>query len=334
MTNEEVEKFIADKKSEVASMTLGLMNKPVMPKKNQRIDEETEGGTTVVDFEPDVLSNQKDIGEEIIETADSQIMLTEEFLMAKTRWPERNKIYGHAYEIYCITTTKKGDYIVTAANSKKKKYSNVFVWTIDSLNPICQLEAHEFTVHQMEFSPDDQYLLCVSRDRQFSVFQRNDDVKEPFKLIQLQKQAHLRILWSCSWAHNSKYFATGSREKVNSLKFWDYSEDQHKWVEHSSVAKNLINVTSLAFFPSAIMDRSSFGIVVGLDSGEISIWTKPMDNSIVDWTRVFTFPKYFNHSMTIRRMKFQEKEETSDGNYHIATCSDDATTRIFKITYN
>jgi WD40 repeat protein len=234
MTNEEIEQKISGKHSEVASMTLGLMNKPVMPKKNQRIDDEELGGTTVVDFDPDVLTNQKGVDDEIvIEDTDNDIMLTEEFLMNRTRWPERNKMYGHAYELNCIAVTKKGDYIVTAAKSKKKKYSNIFVWAIDSLNPICQLPAHEFTVHQIEFSPDDQYFLCVSRDRQFSVFQRNDDEKEPFKLVQIQKQAHKRILWTCSWAHNSKYFATGSREKTHSLKFWDHSQEENKWIEHS-----------------------------------------------------------------------------------------------------
>ena len=227
-TNKDVENN-QSKKTEAASMTLGLMNKPILPTKGGK----SEMGMTINDFEPDVLTNQQDNDEEIIENEENNLMLTEEYLMAKTRWPERNKLYGHAYEIYCIATTKKGDYIVTAAQSKKKKYSNIFVWTVDSFNPICQMAAHEFTVHQMEFSPNDNYLLCVSRDRQFSVFERNNDPKEPFRLVQLQKQAHKRILWCCSWSHNSRYFATGSREKLNSLKFWDYNEDKNEWTEES-----------------------------------------------------------------------------------------------------
>lgn len=328
-TNEEVEAQIADKRSEVHSMTLGLMNKPVMPKKNLRVDEEKEGGTTVEDFEPDVLTNQKDAVDDIIEDTDNDIMLTEEFLMTRTRWPERNKLYGHAFEIYCIATTKKGDYIVTASKSKKKKYSNIFVWTIDSLNPICQLSAHEFTIHQMEFSPDDNYLLSVSRDRQFSVFSRNSDPKEPFKLVQLQKQAHKRILWTCSWAHDSKYFATGSREKTNSLKFWNF-DGENQWSEHSSVNKDLPNVTAVAFFPTEIYGK--LGIVVGLDSGEISIWTKPTELTVTEWTRQCAFPEYFNHSLTVRRIKFKETQKAEDNKYHIATCANDATTRVFKIT--
>ena len=142
-------------------MTLGLMNKPIMPKKNMRTDED-DTGHTVDDFDPDVLTNkQSNTQETIIENTDNDIMLTAEYLMTKSRWPERNKLYGHAYEIYCVATTKQGDYIVTAASAKKRKYSNIFVWSIDSLNPVCQLEAHDYTVHQMEFSPDDKYIFAV-----------------------------------------------------------------------------------------------------------------------------------------------------------------------------
>ena len=33
----------------------------------------------------------------------------------------------------------------------------------------------------------------------------------------------------------------------------------------------------------------------------------------------------------MRRIKFKETTGSGDGGYHFATCSDDATTRIFKI---
>ncbi|CAI2384101.1 unnamed protein product [Moneuplotes crassus] len=332
MTNEEVENAILGKKPEVASMTLGLMNKPVMPKRNQRVDEAKEGGTTVDDFEPDVLTNQLNVGEELIEDTDNDIMLTEEYLMTKTRWPERSKLYGHAFEIHCVATTKAGDYIVTAARSKQKKYSNIFVWTVESLNPICQIPVHDFTIHQMEFSPDDKYLLCVSRDRQFSVLERSGNLEEPFKIVQVQKQAHKRILWCCSWAHNSKYFATGSREKVNSLKFWEYCEEKNQWAEESKIEKGLNNVTSVAFFPGFLnLGSPSFGVVVGVDSGELSIWTREVESSIKEWTLAYKFPEFLSHSLTVRRIKFKQEATTESGEYEVATCSNDATVRIFKL---
>ena len=331
LTNEEIEQRIKGKQAEVASMTLGLMNKPILSKKNLRIDDEENPGVTVEDFEPDVLTNKKDAGEEIFEDNSDDLMITEEYLMSKTRWPERNKLYGHVYEIYCVATTKKGDYIVTAAQSKKKKYSGIFVWTLASLNPIWQLVVHEFTIHQLEFSPDDNYLLSVSRDRQFSVFERSNDAKEPFKLIQLQNQAHKRVHLCCSWAHNSKYFATGSKDKTNSLKFWDFSQSESKWIEHSSVAKSISNVTALAFFPYYIQKQASLGIVVGQETGEITIWTKPESLDAKEWTKIYSFPEYYNHSMIIRRIKFKEISQIEDETYHIATWGDDSTSRIFRI---
>lgn len=331
MTNEQVEQVIIGKKNEVASMTLGLMNKPIMPKKNMRNDED-DTGHTVEDFEPDVLTNQKNVADDFVEDTKSDILLTEEYLMTKSRWPERNKLYGHAYEIYCVATTKAGDYIVTAANAKKKKYSNIFVWTIDSLNPICQLPAHEFTVHQMEFSPNDQYLLAVSRDRQFSVFKRSEDEKVPFELVQIQKQAHKRVLWSCSWAHDSNYFATGSKEKLDSLKVWNFDSDQSKWIEHSNIKKGVKNATAVAFFPSLVLNSTSLALVIGEDSGEISIWSKPYSLSATEWTLALKFPVYYSHSQTVRRLKFKETSRSESDEYHLATCSNDSTVRIFKLS--
>jgi WD40 repeat protein len=35
----------------------------------------------------------------------------------------------------------------------------------------------------------------------------------PYKLVAKNK-AHSRIIWDCSWSHDDKLFATGSRDKT------------------------------------------------------------------------------------------------------------------------
>jgi elongator complex protein 2 len=89
---------------------------------------------------------------------------TEDYLSNKSMWPERNKWYGHAYEIFSLATSRSG-FIASSAKAKDAKYADVFLWKIDQLNPIAKLEGHKYTVVQMEFSHDDQYLLTVGRDK-------------------------------------------------------------------------------------------------------------------------------------------------------------------------
>lgn len=73
-----------------------------------------------------------------------------------------------------------------------------------------KLMSHTLTVVQLQFSPDSSHLLSVSRDRRWTLFSRNE--KDEFELVSTTNKAtavHTRIIWTCSWSHDSKYFATG-----------------------------------------------------------------------------------------------------------------------------
>lgn len=48
--------------------------------------------------------------------------------------------------------------------------AEVWLWQVGSWKAVGRLQSHSLTVTQMEFSHDDNFLLTVSRDRQFSVF--------------------------------------------------------------------------------------------------------------------------------------------------------------------
>ena len=93
---------------------------------------------------------------------------------------------------------------------------------------------HSLTVTQLAFSHSSEFLLAVSRDRTWSLWRRNNDGMESWHTVvltvyfcvhlgsfflsaKLDKSihsiVHSRIIWSCSWTHDDKYFATGSRDK-------------------------------------------------------------------------------------------------------------------------
>ena len=126
-TNEEIEKLIG---SEVKKQPLGLMNKPVivLANQNMRVDEE-EGGGVGSDFDPmKILSNTKDKVDEIIENLVEPPV--EDVLMSRTLWPEQQKLYGHAFEVFCIATSHKGDCAASASKAKEKKYADIIIWDL------------------------------------------------------------------------------------------------------------------------------------------------------------------------------------------------------------
>jgi hypothetical protein len=81
------------------------MNKPVMlANEKMRIDENEAGGMNVGEFDPmKFLSNKKKLDQDAI---DELIEPPEEdILMVRTLWPEVQKLYGHAFEVFCVAVT-------------------------------------------------------------------------------------------------------------------------------------------------------------------------------------------------------------------------------------
>ena len=203
----------------------------------------------------------------------------EDYLMCRTLWPESQKLYGHAFEIYCVAASHKGDCAASACKAKQEAYADIIIWQIvqndpdqsgevaqQSSVPACKLEGcQHLTVVQMEFSKKDDHLLACTRDRQVLLFKRQEGFK--FALAKRVKEAHTRILWALSWSHDDLFFATASRENKESVKIWDAQS-----VEMASAlpAKSVPNATSLQFFPRTVQDE--YALAVGQENGSITIW--------------------------------------------------------------
>jgi elongator complex protein 2 len=93
------------------------MNKPVLVSKAKRdIDED---GGQGMDFDPTTfLSNNK--VKEAGEGEEVKKPPVEDTLLSRTLWPEKNKLYGHQHEVFCVATTHKGDLAASACKAKDK----------------------------------------------------------------------------------------------------------------------------------------------------------------------------------------------------------------------
>ena len=112
----------------------------------------------------------------------------------------------------------------------KAEHAHIILWqeqlsnTQASYKQIGTLKGHELTIVQMKFSNCGNYLLSVSRDRSWKLFRRQPEANnnnlglasnhfELIRSISSKNNYHTRIIWSCDWSHDDKYFVTTSREK-------------------------------------------------------------------------------------------------------------------------
>uniref|UniRef100_A0A8C5F925 Elongator complex protein 2 n=1 Tax=Gadus morhua TaxID=8049 RepID=A0A8C5F925_GADMO len=144
----------------------------------------------------------------------------EDHLLQNTLWPEVQKLYGHGFEMYCLASDSANTVVASACKASKAEHAAVMLWSSASWRQLQSLPCHALTVTQMAFSPDAQLLLAVSRDRTWSLWRRDPptpDSAEPnfsmYTHTDKDTAVHSRIIWSCDWSPDSRYFVTSSRDK-------------------------------------------------------------------------------------------------------------------------
>lgn len=153
-------------------------------------------------------------------------------------------------------------------------------------NQIQKLPSHNLTVAQLAFSPNSQFLLSVSRDRRWSLFARKDNSNEftLFATVDKKTSIHARIIWCCAWTHDSRHFATGSRD--GKVVVWKRNEElSANIVEQYKPASQPLelkgeSVTAVAFAPNVF--NSNYLVPIGLESGVILIYKW----AAVEWNRL------------------------------------------------
>ncbi|KAF7187208.1 Elongator complex protein 2, partial [Pseudocercospora fuligena] len=145
----------------------------------------------------------------------------EDHLARHTLWPEHEKLYGHGYEISTVATSHDGSLIATACKASAVDHAVIRLYETKDWREIKPpLLAHNLTVTSLAFSPDDKYLLSVSRDRQWAIFERGNESPGLYTLHATNPKGHSRMILDCDWLPPAagSAFVTAGRDK--SAKVW------------------------------------------------------------------------------------------------------------------
>ncbi|KAI1792859.1 WD40 repeat-like protein [Ganoderma leucocontextum] len=242
-------------------------------------------------------------------------------LAAVTLWPEIEKVFGHGYESIALAVSNNKQYVATACKATAAEHAVVRVYGTQTWQLFGQpLAGHNLTVTQIAFSPDDTHVLSVSRDRTWRLFEKSEDGYVPVAA----DKSHGRIIWDCAWAPEGDVFATASRDKT--VKVWKRPDGGgKKWEAVATIQVNAA-ATAVAFAPD-VAGSATRMLAVGLESGEILIYTSPR-NTPSQWTNALTIGTHLAHIDHIQRLAWRPGE----GNAHqLASCGEDGTLNLLTV---
>jgi elongator complex protein 2 len=254
---------------------------------------------------------------------------TEEELTQNTLWPEIQKLYGHGYEIFCMAAKHDGQLLATACRSSNQQHSGILLWDTNTWSIVQNLVFHKLTVTQIAFSPNDKYLLSVSRDRRWSLFKEENDAYVLITANSKIDNPHLRIIWCCSWSQDSNYFATGSRD--GKVGIW--SIEKIETSPETIIPEIILNIenqsiTALCFAPSYI--AQCYILAIGYETGRIEIQKVTM-NIKNTWSKLIEYDTSQAHHLTVKRLMFRPTKEHLSNILQLASCSSDHAVKIYDI---
>ena len=190
--------------------------------------------------------------------------------------------------------------------------------------------SHSLTVTQLMFSPDGGKLLSVSRDRTWSLhsLQRTGDRLDISLLARSQKKSSVisRLIWSCCWSHDSRYFITASRDKK--LVVWGEGEVEGDWSQTGETLTLPDSVTAVCLGHRLVEageagEAGEYLVAAGLESGNIHLLTWSCGRG---WRQRAVLGQDTAHHNTVTRLAFRPGTNT-----HLASSSQDTSVRIYHV---
>uniref|UniRef100_A0A8C9T233 Elongator complex protein 2 n=1 Tax=Scleropages formosus TaxID=113540 RepID=A0A8C9T233_SCLFO len=264
----------------------------------------------------------------------------EDDLLQNTLWPEVQKLYGHGFEIFCLASNSARTVVASACKASRAEHAAILLWSTRTWRQLQTLMLHTLTVTQMAFSPDCRFLLAVSRDRTWSLWKQQDS--PTFSLCahtSKDTSVHTRIIWSCDWSHDSKYFVTSSRDKK--VIVWGDCSCTAPLGPCSSVLDVGDSCTAVSFCPISCPD-GSYLVAAGLECGKIALfkWRPLADMSAgTDWSRCGELDESQSHALSVKRLRWRPKvgraghrDEGADGSWvQLASAGADHAVKIFNV---
>uniref|UniRef100_A0A8C1JKB5 Elongator complex protein 2 n=1 Tax=Cyprinus carpio TaxID=7962 RepID=A0A8C1JKB5_CYPCA len=231
----------------------------------------------------------------------------EDDLLQNTLWPEVQKLTN-----LLVDAGVKNLHDLRVSQASKPEHAAILLWSTTSWKQLQSLPCHSLTVTQMAFSPNGHLLLAVSRDRTWSLWRQGNpdsDTEASFSLYANTSKdtaVHTRIIWSCDWSSDSKYFVTSSRDK----KVVSVGECEGESVTPcSSVLDVGDSATAVSICPYLCSDQS-FLLAVGLENGKIALYKwRPLEDlsSGSDWSKCGETDACQSHTLTVKRLRWRPR---------------------------
>jgi elongator complex protein 2 len=192
----------------------------------------------------------------------------EDLLSRHTLWPEREKLYGHGYEISAVAASQDGTLVATSCKASSPDHAVIRMYETSGWHEIKPpLKAHSLTLTCLRFAADDKMLLSVSRDRQWTVFERDSDT-EIYALKESHPKGHSRMVLGAAWAPliARRGFVTAGRDKF--VRVWVAETDRFQ-LKVSIEAQS--SVTSVEFLQRGC--GNSIVLAAGTENGDVLLYS-------------------------------------------------------------
>ncbi|PWW80446.1 WD40 repeat-like protein [Tuber magnatum] len=299
-------------------------NVPVLGLSNKAVD-----GSTVLPLPNGSAPEEgNDENKEQQEPAQSAISIIEnlnhppleDHLARHTLWPEREKLYGHGYEISAVSCSPDGKLIATACKASAIDHAVIRLFETETWQEIKPpLKSHSLTVHGMAFSPDGNRLLSVGRDRAWTVFEKRG---VGWEVLEMREKGHTRIIWDGKWAPVEDVFATASRDK--SVKLWQ--KEDGGWVSRAAL-KFGAPITALDFLGEVIEGKC--WLAIGLEDGGLYVYHV----KVGDWANLELLIKLDDRitpDKSVTRITWRPTKGQV-GKREMAVSSEDFSVRVYSI---